>query len=79
MGQSSVPRRPNLVYVFADQLRYFLGGYAGDEYGADLKVLDSLRQQGCNFTRRSRRPGMRSVSRVADDREVSVQHRHGDQ
>ena len=24
-------KKPNLIYVFADQLRYFSMGYAGDE------------------------------------------------
>lgn len=48
MGQSSVPRRPNLVYVFADQLRYFSCGYAGDEY-ARTPNIDRLASQGCNF------------------------------
>ena len=29
---AATPERPNLVYVFADQLRYHSCGYAGDEY-----------------------------------------------
>jgi hypothetical protein len=29
--RSAQPRRPNLIYVFADQLRYSSCGYAGDE------------------------------------------------
>ena len=46
-GQS---RRPNLVYVFADQLRYFSCGYAGDEYARTPRI-DSLAAEGCNFHR----------------------------
>jgi arylsulfatase A-like enzyme len=42
------PRRPNLVYVFADQLRYFSCGYAGDEY-ARTPAIDRLASEGCNF------------------------------
>jgi arylsulfatase A-like enzyme len=41
-------RRPNLVYVFADQLRYQSCGYAGDEY-ARTPNIDKLAAQGCNF------------------------------
>ena len=41
-------RRPNLVYVFADQLRYFSCGYAGDEY-ARTPNIDRLAAQGCNL------------------------------
>ena len=40
--------RPNLVYVFADQLRYQSCGYAGDEY-AKTPNIDHLAAQGCNF------------------------------
>ena len=40
--------RPNLVYVFADQLRYQSCGYAGDEY-AKTPNIDRLASQGCNF------------------------------
>jgi len=40
--------RPNLVYIFADQLRYFSCGYAGDEY-ARTPNIDRLASQGCNF------------------------------
>jgi arylsulfatase A-like enzyme len=39
---------PNLVYVFADQLRYKSCGYAGDEY-ARTPNIDRLAAQGCNF------------------------------
>jgi arylsulfatase A-like enzyme len=41
-------KRPNLVYIFADQLRYFSCGYAGDEY-ARTPNIDRLAAQGCNF------------------------------
>jgi arylsulfatase A-like enzyme len=41
-------RRPNLVYVFADQLRYFSCGYAGDEY-ARTPHIDRLASEGCNL------------------------------
>jgi arylsulfatase A-like enzyme len=44
----SAARRPNLVYVFADQLRYFSCGYVGDEY-ARTPNIDKLAAQGCNF------------------------------
>lgn len=40
-------RRPNLVYVFADQLRYKSCGYAGDEF-ARTPNIDRLAAQGCN-------------------------------
>jgi arylsulfatase A-like enzyme len=39
--------RPNLVYVFADQLRYSACGYAGDEY-ARTPNIDRLAAQSCN-------------------------------
>ena len=42
------PRRPNLVYVFADQLRYQSCGYAGDEY-ARTPNMDRLAAEGCNL------------------------------
>ncbi len=41
-------RRPSLVYVFADQLRYQSCGYAGDEY-ARTPNIDRLAGQGINF------------------------------
>src|SRR5262245_38280226 len=44
----AAPTRPNLVYVFADQLRYQSCGYAGDEY-ARTPNIDRLASQGCNF------------------------------
>lgn len=40
-------RRPNLIYVFADQLRYSSCGYAGDEY-ARTPHMDRLAAEGCN-------------------------------
>lgn len=42
------PRQPNLVYVFADQLRTQSCGYAGDEY-ARTPNMDRLAAEGCNF------------------------------
>lgn len=45
---AAAPQRPNLVYVFADQLRYQSCGYAGDEY-ARTPNIDQLAAQGCNF------------------------------
>ncbi len=41
-------KRPNIVYVFADQLRYSSCGYAGDEY-ARTPNMDRLAAQGCNL------------------------------
>lgn len=41
-------RRPNLVYVFADQLRYQSCGYAGDEH-ARTPSIDRLASEGANF------------------------------
>src|ERR1700710_827824 len=40
-------RKPNLIYVFADQLRYQSCGYAGDEY-ARTPNMDRLAAEGCN-------------------------------
>jgi arylsulfatase A-like enzyme len=45
---AATPQRPNLIYVFADQLRYQSCGYAGDEY-ARTPNLDRLAAQSCNF------------------------------
>ncbi len=47
-SKGSKHRRPNLVYVFADQLRYSSCGYAGDEY-ARTPNIDALAAQGCNL------------------------------
>lgn len=41
-------KRPNLVYVFADQLRYSSCGYAGDEF-ARTPNIDRLAAEGCNL------------------------------
>ena len=46
--QSAQPRRPNLIYVFADQLRYSSCGYAGDEY-ARTPNIDAMAAKGCNL------------------------------
>lgn len=50
MGEVSAQKdqRPNLIYVFADQLRYSSCGYAGDEY-ARTPHIDELASQGCNL------------------------------
>ena len=45
---AAAPERPNIVYVFADQLRYQSCGYAGDEY-ARTPNIDRLAAQSCNF------------------------------
>src|SRR3954454_1092165 len=42
------PKRLNLVYVFADQLRYQSCGFAGDEY-ARTPNIDRLAGESCNF------------------------------
>jgi arylsulfatase A-like enzyme len=42
------PSRPNLLYVFGDQLGYHRCGYAGDEY-ARTPNIDRLASEGCNF------------------------------
>lgn len=41
-------QRPNLIYVFGDQLRYQSCGYAGDEH-ARTPNIDRLAAQGCDF------------------------------
>ncbi len=41
-------RRPNLVYVFADQLRYSSCGFAGDSF-ARTPNMDRLAGQGVNY------------------------------
>src|SRR3954462_13659328 len=51
LGASSDPKpikRPNLVYIFADQLRTCSCGYAGDEM-AHTPNLDRLAKRGMNF------------------------------
>ncbi len=42
------PKRPNLIYVFADELRWASCGYNGDVY-ARTPNMDRLAAQGCNF------------------------------
>ncbi len=44
----SIEKRPNLVYVFADQLRYQSCGYAGDTR-ARTPNIDRLATEGANF------------------------------
>lgn len=46
--QPSSARRPNLVFVFADQLRYQSCGYAGDP-DARTPNMDTLASQSVNF------------------------------
>lgn len=41
-------KKPNLVYVFADQLRYFSCGYAGDKR-AQTPNIDNLARESLNF------------------------------
>ena len=45
---ASKGRKPNLVYVFADQLRYQSCGFAGDER-AKTPNIDKLATEGANF------------------------------
>jgi len=45
---SNYSKHPNLVYVFADQLRYYSCGYAGDNR-AITPNIDKLASQGVNF------------------------------
>lgn len=47
-ARAAASRRPNLVYVFADQLRYQSCGYGGDAY-ARTPNIDKLAAQGCNL------------------------------
>ncbi len=46
--QEAQAKKPNLVYVFADQLRYCSCGYAGDEF-ARTPNIDAFAAEGCNF------------------------------
>lgn len=41
-------KKPNLIYVYADQLRYFSCGYAGDKK-AITPNIDTLAQNSCNL------------------------------
>ncbi|RYX86195.1 DUF229 domain-containing protein [bacterium] len=43
-----MPKKPNLLYVFADQLRYQSVGYAGDTK-ARTPNIDAFAAQSCNF------------------------------
>lgn len=47
-AETAQPTRPNLIYVFADQLRYSSCGYAGDERARTPNV-DRFATDGCNF------------------------------
>lgn len=48
MSEQAKPSSPNLVFVFADQLRYQSCGYAGDER-ARTPTIDELASEGMNF------------------------------
>ena len=41
-------KKPNLIYVFADQLRYSSCGYAGDAH-AQTPNIDKFASEGCNL------------------------------
>ncbi len=45
----SARKRPNLIYVFADQLRFSSCGYAGDSF-ARTPNIDRMAAEGCNFS-----------------------------
>src|SRR6185312_9807485 len=47
-AQVTSARRPNLIYVFADQLRTSSCGYAGDSY-ARTPNMDKFAAESCNF------------------------------
>src|ERR1700749_2119697 len=47
--KATTARRPNLIYVFADQLRTSSCGYAGDSY-ARTPNMDKFAAESCNFT-----------------------------
>lgn len=46
---ASAAKRPNLIYVFADQLAYHHCGFAGNEH-ARTPNIDRLAGEGCNFS-----------------------------
>ncbi len=48
LGEPAQTRRPNLVYVFADQLRYSSCGFAGDSF-ARTPHMDKLASEGANY------------------------------
>lgn len=48
LAAAAAPARPNLLLVFADQLRLFSCGYAGDEH-AHTPNLDRLASEGADF------------------------------
>jgi arylsulfatase A-like enzyme len=48
MSDQGKPSRPNLVYVFADQLRYQSCGYTGDTK-AHAPNIDRFAIEGVNF------------------------------
>lgn len=48
IGSGAAARKPNLVYVFADQLAYHHCGYAGDEH-AQTPAIDKLAGESFSF------------------------------
>jgi arylsulfatase A-like enzyme len=49
VGASDEPAPPNLVYVFADQLRYGSCGFAGDAQARTPRI-DGFAAEGVNFS-----------------------------
>lgn len=66
-------KKPNLIYVFADQLRYFSMGYTGDQNALtpniDALCKDSINLcqtvSGIRFVRRTGRHCLRGNTRRA--------------
>lgn len=48
MQDTMIKKRPNLIYLFADQLRYQACGFAGDPF-AQTPNMDRLANQGISF------------------------------
>ena len=72
-------RPVNLIYVFADQLRRFSCGYAGDEF-AHTPNIDRLARESLDVRNATAvDAGLRSLPRLIVDRQIPVQHRHGHQ
>lgn len=49
-GETVKMRGPNLIYIFADQLRYFSMGYAGDQ-NAQTPNLDAFCAESTDLCR----------------------------
>ena len=60
-------KKPNLIYVFADQLRYFSMGYTGDQNALtpNIDALCARRCQAIRFVRRTGRHCLRGNTRRA--------------